>query len=57
MAIFARRRRRLTGAAIGSGLMFRNLPFCECASATIALTAQGFANLEFNRSKIFLKQT
>jgi hypothetical protein len=37
--------------------MFRNLPFCECASATIALTDQGFANLSFRRGKIGPKQT
>ena len=37
--------------------MFRNLPFCESGTWPNALPAQGFANLEFNRSKIFLKQT
>jgi hypothetical protein len=55
MAIFARRRRRLTGAAIGSGLMFRNLPLRESAVSTIATLGQSFADLSFVRRKVFVK--
>jgi hypothetical protein len=36
--------------------IFHNLPFCEFGTSPIALPDQGFANLEFNRSKICSKQ-
>lgn len=38
--------------ACGRTPIFRNLPFCEFAGATIALPAQGFADLIFSRGKI-----